>query len=54
MCIIDEFGYKSEHKFTTLTSDLHLLRESLLDFGVCQVGMESTSIYLYTILKSYQ
>lgn len=45
MCIIDELGYKSEHKFTTLTSDLLLLRESLLDMGVRQVAMESTSIY---------
>lgn len=24
MCIIDEFGFKKEHKFSTLTSDLLL------------------------------
>lgn len=45
MCIIDEFGFKKEHKFSTLTSDLLLLRESLLDSGVRYVAMESTSIY---------
>lgn len=45
MCIIDEFGFKSEHKFSTLTSDLLLLREALLDSKVRSVAMESTSIY---------
>lgn len=45
MCIIDELGFKKEHKFSTLTSDLLLLREALLDSGVRYVAMESTSIY---------
>ena len=45
MCIIDESGFKSEHKFSTLTSDLYLLRESMLDSRVVSVAMESTSIY---------
>jgi len=45
MCIIDEFGFKKEHKFSTLTSDLVLLREALLDSDVGYVAMESTSIY---------
>lgn len=34
MCINDEFGFKKEHKFSTLTSDLLLLRASLLESGV--------------------
>ena len=45
MCIIDEFGFKKEHKFSTLTSDLLVLREALLDSEVRYVAMESTSIY---------
>ena len=45
MCIIDESDYKNEHKFMTLTSNLLLLCESLLDMEVCQVAMESTSTY---------
>lgn len=45
MCIIDEFGFKKEHKFSTLTSDLLLLHEALLDSEVRYVAMESTSIY---------
>jgi len=45
MCIIDKFGFKKEHKFRTLTSDLLLLREALLDSEVGYVAMESTSIY---------
>ena len=45
MCIIDEFGFKKEHTFSTLTSDLLLLREALLDSEVGSVAMESTSIY---------
>jgi transposase len=45
MCIIDEFGFKKEHKFSTLTSDLLLLREAMLDSEVHHVAMESTSIY---------
>lgn len=30
MCIIDEFGFKKEHKFSTLTSDLLLLHDTLV------------------------
>jgi transposase len=51
MCIIDEFGFKKEHKFSTLTSDLHLLKESLFDCGVHCVAMESTSIYWIPIWR---
>lgn len=56
MCIIDEFGFKKEHKFSTLTSDLLLLREALLDSEVRYVAMESTSIYwifIWRILIDY-
>lgn len=45
MCIIDEFGFKKEHKFSTLTSDLLLLRDTLVASAVRYVAMESTSIY---------
>lgn len=45
MCIIDELGFKKERKFSTLISDLLLLREALLDSGGRYVAMESTSIY---------
>lgn len=45
MCIIDEFGFKKEHQFSTLTSDLLLLRDTLVDSEVRYVAMESTSIY---------
>lgn len=34
MCITDEFGFNGEHKFSTLTSDLLLLREVILDSEV--------------------
>ncbi|MEG1567855.1 MAG: IS110 family transposase [Anaerovoracaceae bacterium] len=56
MCIIDEFGFKKEHKFSTLTCDLLLLREVLLDSGVRSVAMESTSIYwifIWRLLVDY-
>lgn len=56
MCIIDEFGFKKEHKFSTLTSDLFLLREALFDSEVRYVAMESTSIYwifIWRILVEY-
>lgn len=56
MCIIDESGFKKEHKFSTLTSDLLLLKESLLDSHVHYVAMESTSIYwipIWRILVSH-
>jgi len=45
MCIIDEFGFKKKHKFSTLTSDLLLLCKALLDSKVGYVAMEGTSIY---------
>lgn len=51
MCIIDEFGFKKEYKFSTLTSDLLLLCEPLLNSGVRSVAMESTSIYWILIWR---
>ena len=45
MCIADEFGFKKEHKFSTLTSDLLLLYGALLDLEVGYVAIENTGIY---------
>lgn len=45
MCIIDKFGFKKEHKFSTLTSDLLLLCKALLSYRIRYVTMESTNIY---------
>jgi transposase len=45
-CILDEKGEKiSEQRFSTLTTDLDLLRVMLIENGCGQVAMESTSIY---------
>lgn len=44
-CIINESGVLKEQKFTTLTSDLYELRSLLELYDVCEVAMESTSIY---------
>jgi hypothetical protein len=41
MCIIDEFVFKKEHKFSTLTSDLLLFREALFDSEVHYVAIEA-------------
>lgn len=51
MCIIDEFGLKKEHQFSTLTFDLLLLRDTLVDSEVRYVAMESTSIYCIFIWR---
>jgi transposase len=51
MCIINESGVLKEQKFTTLTSDLYELRSQLELYGVCQVAMESTSIYWIPIWR---
>jgi transposase len=45
-CILDEKGEKVfEKRFSTLTTDLDLLRSVLIENGCGQVAMESTSIY---------
>jgi transposase len=51
MCIINESGVLKERKFTTLTSDLYELRSCLELHDVCQVAMESTSIYWIPIWR---
>ena len=45
MCIADEFGFKKEHKFSTLTYDLLLLYGALLDLEVGYIAIENTGIY---------
>lgn len=59
MCIIDEFVFKKEHKFSTLISDLLLFREGLFDSEVHYIVMEARVFtgssfggYLLTILMS--
>lgn len=51
MCILNEEGIIKESQFTTLSSDLYLLRSELLFYDVCQVAMESTSIYWIPIWR---
>jgi transposase len=51
MCIINESGVIKEQRFTTLTSDLYELRSILELYDVCQVAMESTSIYWIPIWR---
>lgn len=45
VCVLQENGEKFEAKFGTLTPDLYRLHETLCDYHVEQVAMESTSIY---------
>lgn len=51
MCILNENGVVKEQQFKTLTSDLLLLRSELELYDVCQVAMESTSIYWIPIWR---
>lgn len=51
MCILNESGVLKEQKFTTLTSDLYELRSCLELYSVCEVALESTSIYWIPIWR---
>lgn len=51
MCILNEAGIVKESQFKTLSSDLYALRSELLFYDVCQVAMESTSIYWIPIWR---
>jgi transposase len=51
MCILTEDGKKTEEVFGTLTPDLERLRDVLVEYGVGQVAMESTSIYWIPIWR---
>ena len=51
MCILNEMGVVKEQKFSTLSSDLFELRSQLELHDVCQVAMESTSIYWIPIWR---
>ncbi|WP_166670746.1 transposase, partial [Olivibacter sp. XZL3] len=51
MCILTETGEKIEEVFGTLTPDLELLRDRLVEHHVGQVAMESTSIYWIPIWR---
>lgn len=55
MCILRPNGEKIEEKFSTLTPDLDRMRDIMITHGVCEVAMESTSIYwmpIWRILES--
>ena len=55
MCILDSKGEKIEEKFSTLTPDLDRMRDIMVEHGVQEVAMESTSIYwmpVWNILES--
>lgn len=45
MCILRPDGEKIEEKFSTLTPDLDRMRDLMVEAGVLEVAMESTSIY---------
>ncbi len=45
LCILQENGEKIEKKYGVLTPDLANLYSELQNYGVDEVGMESTSIY---------
>jgi Transposase and inactivated derivatives len=45
MCIMNEKEEKIEEKFSTLTPDLDRMRDLMVESGVSEVAMESTSIY---------
>jgi transposase len=54
-CIIDEKREKIlEKRFGTLTPDLLGLRSTLLEYGVKEVAMESTSIYWIPVWRILQ
>ena len=51
VCILNKNGDKFEAKYGILTPELEELHQLLLDYGVKEVTMESTSIYLYLIWR---
>lgn len=51
VCILFHDGEKNEKKFGVTTPELLLLREMLLENGVIEVAMESTSIYWIPIWR---
>ena len=51
VCIMNENGDKFEAKYGVLTPELEELRQLLLDHGVKEVTMESTSIYWHPVWR---
>lgn len=51
VCFLNENGDKFEAKYGVLTPELEELHKSLLDHGVKEVTMESTSIYRHPIRR---
>ena len=51
VCIMNENGDKFEAKYGGLTLELEELRQLLLDHGVQEVTMESTSIYWHPVWR---
>lgn len=51
VCFLNENGDKFEAKYGVLTPELEELHKSLLDHGVKEVTMESTSIYWHPIWR---
>lgn len=49
VCILSEDGDKFEAKYGVLTPELEELHQLLLNHGVREVTMESTSIYWHSI-----
>lgn len=54
VCILNENGDKFESKYGVLTPDLEELHKLLLDHGVKEVTMESTSIYWHPIWRIFE
>ena len=51
VCILSENGDKFESRYGVLTPDLEGLRQLLLDHGVKEVTMESTSVYWHPVWR---
>jgi hypothetical protein len=54
-CILDADGQKIlERRYGTLTPELDKLRDTLVEYGCWQDGMESTSIYWQPVWRTLQ
>lgn len=51
-CILHENGEKIEKKFGVLTPELNLLRQFIVENGVSETAMESTSVYWIPVWNS--
>lgn len=54
MCILKENGEKIIREFSTLTKDIEAIRDLMQDYGVAEIGMESTGVYWIPVWRILQ